>query len=181
MDGVGRGVEVAHTAQLGGEVLAAVRELLAGAFHDGFSDQDWDHALGGVHALAWDGGQLVGHGSVVQRRLLHAERALRVGYVEGVAVRAGHRRRGHGAAVVAALEEVVRRAYDAGALSTSEAGEPLYASRGWRVWRGPTSALTPAGVVATPDDDGSVMVLPAGVPLDVGAPLTCDWRDGDLW
>jgi aminoglycoside 2'-N-acetyltransferase I len=41
---------------------------------------------------------------------------------------------------------------------------------------------TPDGaVVATPDDDGSVFVLPGAVPLDPAGGLTCDWRDGDLW
>lgn len=46
-------------------------------------DHDWDHALGGLHELAWEGFELVGHASVVGRRLLHAGRTLRVGYVEG--------------------------------------------------------------------------------------------------
>ena len=35
-----------------------------------------------MHALASEGDRLVGHGSVVQRRLLHGGRALRTGYVE---------------------------------------------------------------------------------------------------
>ena len=48
------------------------------------TDQDWEHALGGVHAVAWLDGEVVGHASVVQRRLLHDGRALRTGYVEGV-------------------------------------------------------------------------------------------------
>ena len=46
---------------------------------------------------------------------------------------------------------------------------------------GPTSALTPAGVVRTEDDDGSVFVLPVSSSLDLSAELTCDWREGDLW
>ena len=41
-----------------------------------------EHAPGGLHALVHDGGDLVAHGAVVQRRLLHDGRALRVGYVE---------------------------------------------------------------------------------------------------
>jgi aminoglycoside 2'-N-acetyltransferase I len=38
-----------------------------------------------------DGDELVGHGAVVMRRLLHDAQALRTGYVEGVAVRADRR------------------------------------------------------------------------------------------
>jgi GNAT superfamily N-acetyltransferase len=69
-------------------------------------------ALGGIHALAWEGGELIGHAVVVQRRLPHGGRALRAGYVEGVGVRADLRGHGHGAAMMAALERVVCGAYD---------------------------------------------------------------------
>ena len=41
--------------------------------------------------------------------------------------------------------------------------------------------LAPGGPIRTPDDDGSVFVLPIGISLDATAPLTCDWRDGDVW
>ncbi len=174
-------ITVAHTAQLEPAVLASARRLVDEAFGGEFDDADWDHALGGMHALAVDGDELVGHGAVVQRRLLHGGRALRVGYVEAVAVRSGHRRRGHAGAVMAALEDVIRGAYDAGALSATDDGARLYLSRGWQLWRGPTWALTPAGPRRTPEDDGSVFVLPAGAVLDRDGDLTCDWRDGDLW
>jgi aminoglycoside 2'-N-acetyltransferase I len=43
------------------------------------SDHDCEHALGGVHALVWEGNELVGHASVVQRRLIRGRRALRTG------------------------------------------------------------------------------------------------------
>jgi aminoglycoside 2'-N-acetyltransferase I len=155
--------------------------VLDGAFPRGLSDDDWEHGLGGVHALAWEGGELVGHGSVVQRRLLHGGRALRAGYVEGVGVRADRRRRGHGAALMAALERVLRGAYELGALSATDEAVAFYAARGWQRWLGPTAALTPAGVVRTEDDDGGVFVLPLSVPLDLEGELMCDWRDGDVW
>ena len=64
----------------------------------------FDNVLGGVHALILEGGELIGHGSVVQRRMVHAGRALRTGWIEGVAVRADRRRQGHGALLMAALE-----------------------------------------------------------------------------
>jgi aminoglycoside 2'-N-acetyltransferase I len=131
-----------------------------------------------VHALAWEGDELVGHASVVQRRLLHGGRALRAGYVEGVGVRADRRRRGHATALTEAGERVVRGAYDLGALGASDDAVALYEPRGWRPWRGPTSALTPDGVVRTHD---TVHVLELAVPLDFAGELTCDWRDGDVW
>jgi aminoglycoside 2'-N-acetyltransferase I len=62
-------LQVAHTSQVDTLVLAAARALLDEAFGGDFDDFDWEHALGGIHALAWDEGELVGHGAVVQRRL----------------------------------------------------------------------------------------------------------------
>jgi aminoglycoside 2'-N-acetyltransferase I len=182
-------VTVVHTAQLDRATRGAVRRLLDRAFGNefgngfgnGFGDDDWDHALGGLHALAHDGDRLVGHGAVVQRRLVYGERALRAGYVEAVAVEEDARRRGIASAVMAALEDVIGRAYDLGALSATDAGSALYLSRGWQLWRGPTSALTPSGLHRTPDDDGSVHVLPGPFVLDLDEELACDWRDGDLW
>jgi aminoglycoside 2'-N-acetyltransferase I len=175
------GIRTAHTADLDPGVLAAAHILLLDVFEGDYTDDDWEHALGGVHALAWEGGELVGHGSLVQRRLLHGGRALRTGYLEGVGVRADRRGRGHGAALLAALERVVRRAYQLGALSTTETAPGFYAARGWQPWLGPTFALTPSGVTRTADEDGGIFVLPVAVRLDRSGELTCDWRDGELW
>jgi aminoglycoside 2'-N-acetyltransferase I len=174
-------VRTAHTAALDGATLAAARALLDAAFEGEFGDHDWEHSLGGVHCLVWDGQELIGHGSVVQRRLLHSGRALRTGYVEGVGVRADRRGRGHAAAIMDALERVVRGAYDLGALAATDAALGFYEARGWKLWRGPASALTPTGIVRTAEDDGGIYVLPVALPLDLSGELTCDWRDGDVW
>ena len=96
-------------------------------------------------------------------------------------MRADRRRQGHGGALMGALEAIVRGAYDLGALGATDAAAPLYVARGWELWRGPLSALTPAGVTRTPEEEGAVYVLPCAAALDTGAELTCDWRDGDLW
>jgi aminoglycoside 2'-N-acetyltransferase I len=174
-------VVTAHTADLDANTLAAARALLDDVFADDMTEEDWEHALGGVHAFVREGDDVIAHGSVVQRRLLHAGSALRTGYVEAVAVRADRRRRGLGAAVMEALERVIRGAYDLGALGASEEGEELYRSRGWKQWQGPLFALTPAGVTRTEEEDGGVYVLPVAAALDLSGELTCDWRDGDVW
>ena len=169
-----------HTADLDASAMSAIRGLMDAAFGT-VSDDTFDNVLGGVHALILEDGELIGHGSVVQRRLLYGGRALRTGYVEGVAVRADRRRHGHGAAMMAELERVIRSAYHLGALGASPEGGLLYASRGWQLWRGPSSALTPDGIRRTADKDGIIYVLSVSVPLDVSAELTCDWRPGSLW
>ncbi len=170
---------VCHTAEMIADELGAVRALLDLAFDD-FTDDDWQHGLGGTHCLVVEGDDVIAHGSLVMRRLLHAGRSLRAGYVEAVAVRPDRRREGHAATVMTALEALAP-AYDVLALSSSEAGVALYASRGWQQWRGPTSVLAPSGIEPTPDDDGSVYVLPGRTPLDLDGELTCDWRPGDVW
>ncbi|MEV4442284.1 GNAT family N-acetyltransferase [Streptomyces sp. NPDC049577] len=175
-------VLITHTSGLDAAALGAVRDLLDEAFDGDFSDADWDHTVGGMHVLVWSDGLLVAHGSLVQRRLLHGGHALSAGYVEGVAVRAGHRRRGHASAVMDALEGVLRRGgYRLGALGAADEAVPLYTGRGWRPWRGPTSVLAPTGVRRTPEEDGSVFVLPVDAALDLDGELTCDWRPGDVW
>jgi aminoglycoside 2'-N-acetyltransferase I len=175
-------VRTAHTADLDAATLDAARALLDDVFRDDeMTADDWEHSLGGIHALAWEDGELVGHASVVQRRLLHGGRALRAGYVEGVGVRPDRQRRGHGAAMMQALERVIRGAYDLGALGATDEAARFYEALGWQQWRGPTSAITPAGVVRTPDEDGGIYVLPLAHPLDLSGELTCDWRDGDVW
>jgi aminoglycoside 2'-N-acetyltransferase I len=174
------GVTLAHTADLDAATLRAGRALLYDVFED-MTDGDWEHALGGIHALTWEGVDLIGHASVVQRRLIHAGRALRAGYVEGVAVRADRRERGLGGSMMTALEGVIRRAYDLGALGATDEAAHFYAGRGWQLWRGPTSALTPSGVRRTADDDGAVFVFPLSIPLSLDDDLICDWRDGDTW
>jgi aminoglycoside 2'-N-acetyltransferase I len=174
-------VRTAHTADLAAKTLATVRALLDEAFHGGFEDHDWEHALGGVHALAYEGDELVGHGSVTMRRLLHGGRTLRAGYVEGVGVRPGARRRGHGGALMETLARIIRGAYELGALSATDEAIPLYERHGWRRWDGPLFALTPAGRVRTAEYEAAVYVLELGAALDRSGELTCDWRDGDVW
>ncbi|VVJ23257.1 aminoglycoside 2'-N-acetyltransferase [Amycolatopsis camponoti] len=172
-------IRLAHTAQLPSAELDAVRALLEGAFAD-FDLPGWENTLGGMHALTFDGDDLVGHASLVQRRLLHGDRVLNTGYVEGVAVHPDHRRRGVASALMAAMEDLLP-GYEVGALSATRAGAPLYAGRGWQQWRGPTFALTPAGVRRTEDDDGGVYVFPGRASLDLDGALTADWRAGDVW
>lgn len=181
-----------HTSDLDHETHAGARRMVIEAFRDSstgasdFTDDDWDHALGGMHALISRHGALIAHGAVVQRRLIYRGLSLRCGYVEAVAVREDWRGEGLGTAVLDALEQVIRGAYQLGALSSSDIARQMYTGRGWLPWEGPTSVLTPtAGIVRTPEDDRSLFVLPVDLPMgldiDVTEEITCDWRSGDVW
>jgi aminoglycoside 2'-N-acetyltransferase I len=170
------------TADLSPVELDRLRSFLGDAFGGGFDDEDWSHALGGVHVLATSAGETVGHASVVVRRLLTDGGALRTGYVEAVATAAAHRRRGVASTVMAEVERLVTGGFELGALATSDQGAALYTARGWDRWTGPTAGLTFDGVVEEPDADVFVLPTqqtPAG--LDPTGRLVCDWRPGDLW
>ena len=100
-------LRTAHTADLRAREKAAIRSPM---------DDTFDNVLGGVHALILEDGALIGHGSVVQRRLLHAGRALHaLDVLPGTAltmlmVMRARRESGTGFDVV--LDIVVPRAFD---------------------------------------------------------------------
>jgi aminoglycoside 2'-N-acetyltransferase I len=102
---------LAHTADLDAETRDDAHRMVAAAFDGAFTDSDWEHALGGMHAVICHRGALIAHAAVVQRRLIYRGAALRCGYVEAVAVREDWRGRGLGAAVMDAAEQVVRGGY----------------------------------------------------------------------
>ena len=170
-----------HTADLDNETRQGLCQMVADAFAGDFTETDWEHTLGGMHALIWHHGAIVAHAAVVQRRLLYRGNALRCGYVEGVAVREDFRGQGLVHALLDGVEQVIRGAYQVGAVSSSDLARRVYTARGWLPWRGPTSVLAPTGPTRTPEDDGTVFVLPVGISLDTSADLMCDWRAGDVW
>ena len=170
------------TADLTAAETGLLRTFLDEAFAGEFGDDDWSHALGGVHVLATVDGELAAHASVVARQLVADGHPLRTGYVEAVATGPRWRHRGIGDQVMAEAERLVAGGFELGALSPSEDGARLYLRRGWVPWRGPLAALTPGGTVPTPDEQVFVLTTPSSpAGLDLDCPLWCDWRRGDLW
>lgn len=172
---------LAHTWELEPSLLTRTRELLNLVFDGEMTDEDWDHCLGGIHAIALKGTEPIAHAAVIQRQLLQGDRPLRCGYVEGVAVHPDYQRKGIGKRLMTQLEPVIRNAYDLGALGATDDAVPLYSHSGWQLWRGPLFSLTPKGTIATPDEQGGVWVLRTRTPLDLDSQLTCDFRIGDVW
>ena len=173
------------TEQLTAQQIADTRELLWAAFagdeHGGFSEDDWQHALGGTHFLAELGGRVVSHAAVVERTLHVAGIPVRTGYVEAVATAPAEQGRGYGSELIRAVNELVERDFELGVLGTGSQG--FYERLGWRIWQGPSSVLSASGEIATADDDGYIMYLltPSSPRLDPSAPIACEWREGDVW
>jgi aminoglycoside 2'-N-acetyltransferase I len=161
--------------------LLEVRRVLDTAFDGDFTDEDWHHAVGGVHV--WTAGPegIISHGSVVPRLLVCGGHVLHVGYVEAVATAPPYRRQGHGRALMMHIGGLIRDRYVLGVLSTGR--HAFYEALGWERWRGPTFVDGPGGRQRTPDDDDGVMILrtPRSPCLDLAADIVCDWRPGDVW
>jgi aminoglycoside 2'-N-acetyltransferase I len=170
------------TSDLTDDLVIAIRGLMDEAFGGGFSDDDWEHTIGGIHAVVLDGGRVVSHGSVVARTLVIGDRMVRAGYIEGVATAPSRQRQGHGSRVMSALGEVVAREFETGALSTGE--HRFYERLGWERWRGPTFVRRADGsVMRTADEDDGIMTFRVGTShwCDPTLSLTCEERPGDDW
>jgi aminoglycoside 2'-N-acetyltransferase I len=171
------------TDELSPEEAAELRSLFDAAFADdpeGFSDEDWEHATGGLHFLLEENELIIASASVVQRELHSGDHRLATGYVEAVATRPSHQGLGHGTALMTEVNAYIDAHFQLGALG----GDPaFYARLGWVVWKGPTFARTESELVRTAEDDGYVMVrlTPTTPELDLSAPISCDWRPGEAW
>jgi aminoglycoside 2'-N-acetyltransferase I len=108
-------------------------------------------------------------------------RELRTGYVEAVATSPDRQGLGLGSIVMTDVTEYIRDGFELGGLGTGR--QSFYGRLGWQIWAGPSAVRTPDGDLPTPDDDGFIMVLstPTSPPLDLGAPISCEWRPGDVW
>lgn len=166
--------------------VARLHELMGDAFaddeHGGFTEDDWQHALGGTHFLLESDATIMAHASVVSRDLHVDGLPLLTAYVEAVATDPRHQRQGLGTQVMRAVGYFI----DAGdwqfaALGTGS--QAFYHRLGWRVWRGPSFVRAPGGDVATPEEDGYIMfhLTPRSPDLRAEAPISCEWRPGDVW
>lgn len=177
-------VRAVPTGELTAEEFAYLRVLFDAAWADdpeAFTEDDREHAMGGLHFVVDVDGRIVSHASVVERELHAGEQRLRTGYVEAVATHPSYQRRELGSAVMREVSRYIDTAFPLGALDTGLTG--FYERLGWRVWLGPTYVRTETGPVRTAEDDGNVMVrLTSTTPeLDLDAPLSCEWRPGDVW
>jgi len=183
----------AGTPELTDADIEATKALMTAAFaedeHGGFTEEDWQHALGGTHFLLEDRDgdgdagtlRIVGHASVVLRDIHIGHRPFRTGYVEAVAIEPARQRRGLGSSLMRAVNEHVDEAFELGVLGTGS--QPFYERLGWATWRGHAFVRTDRGDLPTPDEDGYLMVrrTPASPAIVDTDPISCEWRPGDVW
>lgn len=146
-----------------------------------FTEEDWQHSIGGVHFVLDVDGAVVTHASVVVRELHVAGVPIRTGYVEAVATEPARQGEGYGSAVMRDVNSYIDENFALGALGTGSQG--FYERLGWQIWRGPSFVRAAGGPEPTPDEDGYIMILPTPTSpaLDLNAPISCEWRPGDVW
>jgi aminoglycoside 2'-N-acetyltransferase I len=161
--------------------FAELRLLFDDAFAGDFSDDDWEHTVGGVHVVVCDSGSIISHASVVPRSIWIDDHLFAAGYVEGVATLVQSQDRGFASLVMAEVGLIIHETYELGVLSTGSLS--FYERLGWECWEGATWVRTQTGPVRTPDDDGGIMILRTSNTgeLAPGASIACEERSGDDW
>ncbi|MEJ7583956.1 MAG: GNAT family N-acetyltransferase [Acidimicrobiales bacterium] len=173
-------VHVLRTEHMAPHLLAEIRALLLACFEGDFSNEDWEHALGGWHVVVVDGAP-VGHAAVIERMIEIGGRNLRAGYVEGVASAPARQGEGLGSTVMEHIGQLLHTCFEIGVLSTG--AHAFYERLGWERWQGPTFVRDGLEVTRTPDEDDGIMVLRYGTEVDLNCalPISCETRPGDDW
>lgn len=163
------------------DLVGPTRALLDRAFGGEFSEDDWDHAVGGVHAILVADGVVLAHASVVSRSIRVDGRWYEAGYLEAVACDPDRHGHGLGSQVVDAVTDIIRDRDELGVLATGAHG--FYERLGWTRWEGTSWVLDGGGVHRTADDDDALMVLRTGETADlrVDGEIACLARAGDDW
>ncbi len=168
-------IERVATQFLSESALAELRDLCNLAY----GSPVFETFGGGEHLLGREEGRLICHAMWITRWLQpHGHVPLKTAYVELVATHPRHRKRGHATAI---MERVALEIADEELGGLSPATPGLYQRLGWRFWQGPLSARTDGGVVQTPDDRVMVLQLSRTPALDFQAPLSVEWRPGEVW
>ena len=132
----------------------------------------------GLHVIASDADEIIGHAVVTTRWLHGSVGRLRTAYVDAVSTQPSLQGTGIGRAVMGHLANAITD-YDIACLETDREG--FYERLGWQRWRGPLGGRTPEGVISTPDQEGvMVLRLPNTPTLDLDDALAVE-VDGRIW
>jgi aminoglycoside 2'-N-acetyltransferase I len=104
---------------------------------------------------------------------------MRTAYVEAVATEAEYRKRGFASMV---MERLVGEIQDYELAALSPFSVDYYERLGWELWHGPLFIRVEDELMPSIDGE-EVMVfrLPKTPVLDLNAPLSAEWREGELW
>lgn len=175
----------AQLAFITSEALSAeTRDELHALCRDAYEeeiDQYFADVGPGLHLLGRVEGVLVSHAMIVERSVqVDGHSPLRTGYVELVATHPSVQGRGYGTQIMRALVPALHP-FDLGALSPSM--PDFYARLGWERWLGALSVRMDGGLVPAAGDEEIMILRLPRTPrdLDLAAPLSIEWRPGEIW
>lgn len=173
-------IEVVPAAELPPDTRDEILHLCNAAYGEDLSDlfATFDAP---THVLGRVDGMLVSHVMWVTRWLQAGTGPLiETAYIEFVATLPEAQRRGHATRIMQRVAHEIAGRYALGALCP--ATSPIYERLGWRFWRGPLAIRMPDGrLEPTPEEEVMILELPGGPPLPLDAPLSAEWRPGELW
>ncbi len=139
-----------------------------------------DQFVDPVHVLGFYQGILVCHALWITRYLQQeGSRPLRTAYVEAVATHPKYRCRGFASAIMKRVIEEIQ-GFDIAGLAPFSVG--YYARLGWELWRGTMYERKDTGLVASPPDEHVMVYRLSKTPdLDLDAPISVEWREGEVW
>lgn len=174
-------VEAFATRDAPGSLLDDLHALCVRAFDGDFDPEDWDHAVGGMHFVAFENDRPVAHASVIERTLWIGDDPHRTGYVEAVAVEPDLQGQGFGTAAMRMAGDWIGPNFEVGGLATGEFH--FYERLGWQRWRGLTYVFDGTVRRRSPEADGAIMVLPTDrlASFDLSTDIACGPRPGDDW
>jgi aminoglycoside 2'-N-acetyltransferase I len=169
-------IETVAGSTIGSSIRTEISALCRRAYGQ---DLSLDDLTVDAHVIGSCDGHLVSHALWVTRWLqVAAGPLLRTAYVEAVATDPAYQRRGYATRIMRTLADAVQD-YDLAALCP--AAEGLYLRLGWQYWQGPRSIRSVAGLTPTPEETVMILRLPRTPALDLSAPLSAEWRDGEIW
>ena len=171
-------VDVVHSWQLTTGQLENIHALCNRAYEEDLSLL-FDTFTDTTHVVGTLGESIVSHAMWVTRWLQAGNGPyLRTAYVEMVATEPGFQRRGFASAVMSYLMGAISE-FDLGGLCPAD--PEFYKKLGWVFWRGALFIRMQDGLISTPDERIMILRLPKTPALDLNAPLSAEWREGEVW
>jgi aminoglycoside 2'-N-acetyltransferase I len=170
---------VKKNRDLSEEELADIIALCSRAFNTDYRNF-LNTFIGATHVIGYYKEMMVSHALWITRWLQVGDSPLmRTAYIEGVATDEPYRKRGFASAVMEKLAEEIAD-FEIAGLCTGIPG--FYSCLGWEAWKGALFSRKDGELI--PSREGaSVMVLslPDTPALDLSAPLSIEWREGESW
>lgn len=172
-------IQLVSSRLISGRVREAILSLCNRAYQENMESL-FETFAAESHILGYHDDILVSHALWVTRYLQAGTNPImRTAYIEAVATDPNFRNRGFAASIMKQLIGEIQD-YELAALSPFRV--EYYERLGWELWHGPLFIRRNEQLLTSPADE-QVMIfrLPRTPALDLDAPLSVEWRPGEVW